>query len=56
MKDDGDVGMDGAEIRGKEISEGATALVWVRDAEGLNREREEKPETRYTESNRTWRL
>lgn len=56
MKDSGDVDMDGDKIRGEEISKGAIAVVWVRDAEGLNQEREEKPETRYAELNRTWRL
>lgn len=39
--------MDGAKIRSKEISKGAVAVVRMRDAEDLNQDREEEPETRY---------
>lgn len=41
--------MDGAKIRIKEASKGTTAVIWVRDAAGLNQDGEEEPETRYAE-------
>lgn len=40
--------MDGAKIRGSEISKGAIAVIWVWNAEGLN-QGTEKPEPRYAE-------
>ncbi|KAB1275213.1 Mediator of RNA polymerase II transcription subunit 23 [Camelus dromedarius] len=46
QKEDSEVEMDGAKIRIKEASKGTTAVIWVRDAAGLNQDGEEEPETR----------
>lgn len=47
MYEDSDVEMNGAKIR--EISKGALEWSGLRDAEGLNRDREEEPESKYAE-------